>query len=57
MRSPCKKTCELDIELLNCVSCKRTQNEIARWSQMTPSEQDVIMDDLPNRPQPKKQDR
>jgi predicted Fe-S protein YdhL (DUF1289 family) len=48
--SPCIGICELDTQDL-CSGCRRTTNEIARWSLMSDEERLHVMDVvLPARP-------
>jgi hypothetical protein len=47
--TPCVGVCEMDSEGL-CLGCKRTRDEIARWSQIDNTERARIMRDvLPTR--------
>jgi uncharacterized protein len=49
VQSPCIKLCVVHPEERLCVGCFRTIDEIATWSQKTPSERARIMADLPDR--------
>jgi len=44
MLTPCIKTCKLVNGL--CVGCRRTVDEITRWSRMTDLERKQIMESL-----------
>ena len=46
MNSPCVKICRL--EHGTCVGCKRTVQEIAQWSKMTPQEQEEVLARIKN---------
>ena len=46
--SPCVRICELD-ERSNCTGCRRTMDEISRWSAMSAAEQWRVVEELPNR--------
>lgn len=46
--SPCVNVCKLDRQNV-CVGCRRTLDEIARWSAMTSVEQWKVVDELPGR--------
>jgi predicted Fe-S protein YdhL (DUF1289 family) len=46
--SPCIDVCRLN-EHNVCVGCKRTIDEIARWSSMTAAEQWRVVNELPKR--------
>ena len=53
--SPCVDICVIDRETKLCLGCRRTGDEIARWSIMSPQERRDIMATLPDRePQVKK---
>lgn len=47
--SPCVKICVIHPESRLCTGCRRTIEEIAGWSRMTPEERRVVMDQLPGR--------
>lgn len=47
--SPCVKICVIHPEAGLCIGCKRSRDEIARWSAMTPEERRAIMATLPAR--------
>lgn len=50
--TPCVGTCRLDAAGL-CLGCRRTMDEIARWSRMSDSERLRLMRDvLPERGEP-----
>jgi predicted Fe-S protein YdhL (DUF1289 family) len=49
IESPCVKVCVLHREARVCIGCRRTGDEIARWSRMTPQERQTIMAELPSR--------
>ena len=39
----------MDADDRYCMGCKRTLNEIARWGEMSDSEQAAVIDELPKR--------
>lgn len=45
--SPCVNVCSMDGD--HCEGCRRTLDEIARWTTMPPAERDRIMAELPGR--------
>ncbi len=47
--SPCVKICVIHPDAGLCIGCKRTRDEIARWSAMTPEERGAVMAALPGR--------
>ncbi len=47
--SPCVKICVIHPESGLCIGCKRTRDEIARWSAMTPEDRRAVMETLPGR--------
>jgi hypothetical protein len=47
--SPCVKICVVNPETGLCLGCRRTLDEIARWSRMTAEERRAIMASLPAR--------
>jgi len=47
--SPCVNICRIGKDRL-CEGCRRTIDEVARWTSMTPAERDSIMAELPSRP-------
>ena len=49
MNSPCTKVCVMDAEQRFCLGCKRTLDEIARWSGMSDAEQAAVLAKLPAR--------
>lgn len=49
IESPCVKICVIHPEARICVGCRRSIEEIGRWSAMTPDERRSIMADLPGR--------
>jgi len=49
MRSPCVSICEMVAASGLCRGCKRTLNEIARWSTMSEAERDQVLAALPAR--------
>ena len=49
IESPCVDICVIDRETKLCLGCKRTGDEIARWSIMSPEERRDIMAVLPER--------
>lgn len=50
IQSPCVKICMIHPQTGLCLGCKRSGDEIARWSQMTPEARAEIMNALPARP-------
>jgi predicted Fe-S protein YdhL (DUF1289 family) len=48
--SPCRDICRLHEDV--CIGCKRTAEEIARWSMMEEPERLQIMAELDERPDP-----
>ena len=50
IQSPCVKICMIHPQTGLCLGCKRTGDEIARWSQMAPEARAEIMSALPARP-------
>ena len=46
--SPCVNVCKITRNR-QCEGCRRTINEIARWTSMTPAERDAVMAALPGR--------
>jgi predicted Fe-S protein YdhL (DUF1289 family) len=50
MDSPCTKVCVMDEDDRYCLGCKRTLGEIARWGEMSETEQAAIIAQLRNRP-------
>ena len=54
IESPCVEVCVIHPATRLCLGCRRTGDEIARWSSMVPEERRRIMDELPDRdPGPK----
>lgn len=49
IESPCVKLCVVHPESRLCLGCKRTIDEIATWSRMTPEARSAIMAELPAR--------
>ena len=45
--SPCINVCSMDGD--HCEGCRRTLDEIARWTTMPAAERDRIMAELPGR--------
>ncbi|MES2753771.1 MAG: DUF1289 domain-containing protein [Pseudomonadota bacterium] len=45
--SPCVNICSIDGDY--CEGCRRTLDEIARWTTMTPAERERVMAELPAR--------
>ena len=50
--SPCTKVCVMDAENRYCLGCRRTLEEIARWSQMSDAERERVLAQLPARKEP-----
>ena len=46
--SPCVNVCEIGPDEL-CEGCRRTVDEIARWTSMTSAERDAVMAELAGR--------
>jgi predicted Fe-S protein YdhL (DUF1289 family) len=46
--SPCVNICKIDKDR-RCEGCRRTLDEIARWTSMTPAERDRVMAELRER--------
>lgn len=44
--SPCRKICTLDPAGRLCLGCRRTLDEIARWSRMPDAERQAVLDRL-----------
>jgi len=51
VESPCVQVCVIHPATNLCVGCRRTGDEITRWSQMSPEERREIMTALPERPE------
>jgi uncharacterized protein len=49
VKSPCTKVCVMDAELRYCRGCRRTLEEIARWSEMSDDEREAVLAVLPAR--------
>lgn len=49
IESPCENVCILSPETRLCIGCRRTGDEIAAWSRLTPEDRRRIMADLPGR--------
>jgi predicted Fe-S protein YdhL (DUF1289 family) len=49
IESPCVKICLIHPEARICIGCKRSADEIAGWSRMTPEARAAVMADLPGR--------
>ena len=47
--SPCIDICKLDPVTKLCLGCWRTLDEIARWSQMSRAERQLVLAKLPVR--------
>ena len=50
METPCIRNCTLDDRDV-CVGCKRTLDEIMRWTAMSDAERRTVMAELPDRRQ------
>jgi uncharacterized protein len=48
IESPCVNICRIGKDRL-CEGCRRSINEIAQWTSMTPAERDAVMAELPTR--------
>jgi predicted Fe-S protein YdhL (DUF1289 family) len=49
MKSPCIKVCQMDPARGLCTGCRRTLDEIARWSAMSDAERETVMAELEKR--------
>jgi len=49
VESPCVKICVVHPETRLCIGCRRSVDEIARWSRMTPDERREVLSALPGR--------
>jgi predicted Fe-S protein YdhL (DUF1289 family) len=49
VNSPCTKVCVMDADDRYCLGCRRTLNEIARWGEMSDTEQATVLAQLPAR--------
>jgi len=49
IQSPCTRVCTVDQATGLCAGCRRTLDEIARWSLMTDDERQRVMASLPGR--------
>lgn len=47
--SPCVNICSIDPDDGYCEGCRRTLDEIARWTAMTPSERARVLGELSDR--------
>jgi len=47
--SPCVSICLVHPDTRLCIGCRRTTDEISRWSDMTPVERRMIVAALPGR--------
>jgi predicted Fe-S protein YdhL (DUF1289 family) len=47
--SPCIDICQLDPRTNLCVGCKRTMEEITRWTQYSPAQRQRVLAELPGR--------
>ncbi|MFA5949525.1 MAG: DUF1289 domain-containing protein [Hyphomicrobium sp.] len=52
METPCINVCRIDPVSGYCEGCRRSRNEIARWSSITDAERRSIMDELKTRQLP-----
>ena len=48
IESPCVNICKIGKDR-HCEGCRRSLDEIARWTSMTPAERDQVMAELPGR--------
>ena len=51
IESPCVKICMIHPDTRLCVGCRRTGDEIAAWSRMSPEERRAVIEELPSRPE------
>jgi len=49
VESPCVKICIIHPETQLCLGCKRSIDEISRWSDMTPDQRRAVIAALPDR--------
>lgn len=49
VESPCVKVCVVNPETGLCLGCRRSVDEISRWSRMTDSERRAVLATLPAR--------
>lgn len=49
VQSPCVKVCVVHPETGLCLGCRRTLDEIGRWTRMTPDERRAVLAALPHR--------
>jgi len=49
IETPCVKVCTLDARSGLCLGCGRTIDEIARWTTMSASERNRVINELPSR--------
>jgi predicted Fe-S protein YdhL (DUF1289 family) len=49
IKSPCTKVCTLDPLSGLCLGCRRTIDEIARWTAMSEADRARIMAEMPKR--------
>ena len=49
IESPCVKLCVVHPETRMCLGCKRTIDEIAGWTRMSPEDRRAVMTALPAR--------
>ncbi len=49
IESPCVRLCVIHPEARICMGCRRSLDEIARWSDMSPEERRAVMAELPGR--------
>lgn len=54
LRSPCINVCRIDQRSGLCDGCRRSIEEITRWSLASEAEQAAILAELPGRPAPRK---
>jgi predicted Fe-S protein YdhL (DUF1289 family) len=54
LRSPCTNVCRIDRRSGFCEGCRRTVDEITRWSLASEAEQRAILDALPTRTIPRR---
>ena len=49
LKSPCNQQCRYEADKGHCVSCWRTLDEIARWSQRSGAERERVIGQLDDR--------
>lgn len=47
IESPCVKICKLQLGV--CIGCKRTKEEISKWTQLTDQEKQQVLENIKQR--------